>query len=75
MKLIQIAGAEARADKAHRMANPFFMATNSPPHSKDTPAEWRAKKDAWDRGYREGLPFAPVPEEDAAATLDKDPLE
>ncbi len=63
LDLIQMNGAEARADGVHRMMNPYFLRANSPPESKETVAEWRAKKEAWDRGYREGYPFIPAAED------------
>ncbi len=57
---IQIAGADARADGWHRFDNPFFRTTHAPAVTGDAPALWRAKKDAWDRGFCRGYAAVPL---------------
>lgn len=51
---IQIAGADARTDGWSRFDNPFFRPSHAPAMTGDTPALWRAKKAAWDHGFRRG---------------------
>ena len=57
---IQIAGADARAQGWSRFDNPFFRMTHTPALTGDTPALWRAKKDAWDRGFCRGYAALPL---------------
>ncbi len=66
---IQIAGADAHAEGWHRFDNPFFRTTHAPAVTGDAPALWRAKKDAWDRGFCRGYAAVPLgPKE----TVDRD---